>query len=140
MHLNPRAEIPLRPPNPLVGTALLRDADVVEYPITPTDALDGTATSETTMTIRTLAATAVTILILAAPAARAAIVLQDETLARHSTDAVDSAADRLLIVNANNGRVIYDDGRDDLFCVSRKVIVGYDHFGHPIRKRTMNCR
>ena len=58
-------------------------------------------------------------------------------------DAADSqtaADDRLMIVNGNNGHVIYDDGKDDLFCVTRKVIVGYNEWGQPIRRRTMHCR
>jgi len=52
----------------------------------------------------------------------------------------DSADDRLLIVNGQTGHVIYDDGRDDLFCVTRKVVVCYNEFGYPIRKRVMRCR
>ncbi len=47
---------------------------------------------------------------------------------------------RLMIVNDNSGHVIYDDGRDDLYCVTRRVTVGYDYYGRPVRRRTMNCR
>lgn len=47
---------------------------------------------------------------------------------------------RLMIVNGNSGHVIYDDGRDDLYCVTRRVTVGYDYHGRPVRRRTMNCR
>jgi hypothetical protein len=48
--------------------------------------------------------------------------------------------DRLMIVNGNNGRVIYDDGQDDLFCVTRKKVVGYSWDGYPIYRRVMRCR
>lgn len=50
------------------------------------------------------------------------------------------ASDRLLIVNGNTGRVVYDDGRDDLFCVTRRVRVGYTFDGRPIYRRTLVCR
>jgi len=52
----------------------------------------------------------------------------------------EEGKDRLMIVNGNSGRVIYDDGRDDLFCVTRRYIIGYDDWGRPIRRRAMNCR
>lgn len=90
------------------------------------------------MNIRTLAAIAVTALAFTATVAKADSVLQDETT--DQTTVADSASDRLLIVNGNTGHVIYDDGRDDLFCVTRKVVIGYDDWGRPIRKRTMHCR
>lgn len=48
--------------------------------------------------------------------------------------------DRLLIVNGNSGRVIYDDGRNDLFCVTRVVVARHDWDGRPVYKRTMRCR
>ncbi len=52
-----------------------------------------------------------------------------------------SGADsRLMIVDGNRRRVIYDDGRNDLYCVTRRVTVGYDDYGRPVRRRTMNCR
>jgi hypothetical protein len=50
------------------------------------------------------------------------------------------ANDRLLIVNGNSGHVIYDDGRDDLYCVTRRRVVGYDDWGRPIHRRKMRCR
>lgn len=53
---------------------------------------------------------------------------------------VGQGQDRLLIVNGNTGRVVYDDGRDDLFCVTRRVVAYYDHFGRPVHRRTMRCR
>jgi len=62
-------------------------------------------------------------------------------LASIDTSLAQTGADqRLLIVNGNNGHVVYDDGRDDLFCVTRRVIVGYTHTGRPIYRRTMRCR
>jgi len=47
---------------------------------------------------------------------------------------------RLVIVNGNTHQVIYDDGRDDLFCVTRRVVVGYTEDGRRIYRRTMRCR
>jgi hypothetical protein len=47
---------------------------------------------------------------------------------------------RLMIVNGNSGRVIYNDGRDDLYCQTRLRIAGYNHHGRPIYRRTMRCR
>ncbi len=52
----------------------------------------------------------------------------------------EDANDRLLIVNGNTGHVIYDDGRDDLFCVTRRRVVGYNDYGRRIWRRTMRCR
>ena len=48
--------------------------------------------------------------------------------------------DRLLIVNGNNGHVVYDDGRDDLFCVTRRYVAYYNYHGRPVYRRTMRCR
>ena len=48
--------------------------------------------------------------------------------------------ERLVIVNGNTHHVIYDDGRDDLFCVTRRIVVGYTDAGRPIVRRTMRCR
>jgi hypothetical protein len=64
--------------------------------------------------------------VLAASAARA-----DDT-----SPAVD---DRLLIVNGNTHQVIYDDGNDDLFCVTR-VYCWQDAYGYFHWRRTMHCR
>jgi len=47
---------------------------------------------------------------------------------------------RLMIVNRNSGRVIYDDGRNDLFCVTWRRVVGRDEDGDRIYRRTMRCR
>ena len=92
------------------------------------------------MYIRTLAAIAMTTLTLSASAAKAESFSQKEMSGADLTHVEEPTADRLLIVNGSNGRVIYDDGHDDLFCVTRKVVVGYDDWGQPIRKRTMRCR
>ena len=51
-----------------------------------------------------------------------------------------ATTDRLLIVNGSTHHVIYDDGKNDLFCVVRKVRVGYDEDGDPIYRRKMKCR
>lgn len=100
------------------------------------------------MTIRTFvtAVVAAALIASAATAARADVYYLNNSSSEHATGeapvthVADSADDRLLIVNGQNGRVIYDDGRDDLFCVTRKVIIGYNEFGEPIRKRVMRCR
>ena len=49
------------------------------------------------------------------------------------------ANNRLVIVNGNTDQVIYDDGRDDMFCVTR-VHRWYDDNGRRHRRRTMHCR
>lgn len=50
------------------------------------------------------------------------------------------ANDKLMIVNGNSGHVIYDDGRDDMYCVTRRHIIGYDRYGNAVRSRSMRCR
>jgi hypothetical protein len=57
----------------------------------------------------------------------------------HADESTQDADDRLMIVSGNSGRVIYDDGRDDLFCVTR-VYGWYDGYGYFHRRRTMHCR
>ena len=47
---------------------------------------------------------------------------------------------RLMIVNGYSGRVLYDDGRDDLFCVTRRYFAGWDYYGQRIFRRAMACR
>ncbi|WP_454620433.1 hypothetical protein [Bradyrhizobium cenepequi] len=99
------------------------------------------------MTIRTFVTTIVAaVLVACAVTAAKADVYFLESNDQHETDTTaathvsDSADDRLLIVNGQTGRVIYDDGKNDLFCVTRKVVIGYNEFGKPIRKRVMRCR
>jgi len=53
---------------------------------------------------------------------------------------IDASGNRLMIVNGNNGHVIYDDGRDDMFCVTRRHVIGWDDDGRRIYRRTMRCR
>ncbi len=54
--------------------------------------------------------------------------------------AEDAADNKLMIVNGHSGHVIYDDGRNDLFCVTRRHVVGYDDYGYRIYRRNMRCR
>lgn len=54
-------------------------------------------------------------------------------------DDAPTADNRLMIVSGNSGRVLYDDGRDDLFCVTR-VHHWYDEDGYRHRSRSMRCR
>ena len=62
---------------------------------------------------------------------------QAQTYSGQDTSGADN---KLLIVDRDRGRVIYDDGRDDLFCATRRVFVGYNHYGRPVYRRTMKCR
>jgi hypothetical protein len=54
-------------------------------------------------------------------------------------DEAPQSDNRLVIVSGNSGRVLYDDGYDDLFCVTR-VHHWYDEDGYRHRHRTMRCR
>jgi hypothetical protein len=54
--------------------------------------------------------------------------------------ASNESNNRLMIINGNSGRVIYDDGRDDLFCVTRRYFVGWDCYGRRLYRRVMGCR
>jgi hypothetical protein len=73
----------------------------------------------------------------------AAIAMAAETGTQPSPVRADGDADaasRLMIVNGHTGRVIYDDGYDDLFCVTRRIVIGYDDYDRPIFRRTLRCR
>jgi hypothetical protein len=48
--------------------------------------------------------------------------------------------DRLMIISRNTGRVIYDDGRNDMYCVTQRYVSAYDYYGRPIMRRSMRCR
>jgi hypothetical protein len=48
--------------------------------------------------------------------------------------------EKLMIVDRNAGRVIYDDGNDDLFCSVRRKFAGYRHDGRPRYRRIVTCR
>ena len=70
-----------------------------------------------------------------------ATLLTGAAQAQITSDEMQSESqDRLMIVNGNSGRVVYDDGRDDLYCVTRRYTAAYDYYGRPIRRRSMNCR
>jgi hypothetical protein len=94
------------------------------------------------MTLSKTAALALLALSLGVGAARGEVVVQANGLEAGAIIDADpaTAEDRLLIVNGNSGRVIYDDGRNDLFCVTRVVFSYYDHYGRPHYRRTMRCR
>jgi hypothetical protein len=80
-----------------------------------------------------LRATLVALLVAGFAGAASAQVAQDD-------GSQSKANERLVIVNGNTHRVIYDDGRDDMFCVARKHVVGYTASGRPIFRSTMRCR
>ncbi len=60
--------------------------------------------------------------------------------AAHADEDAAAASDRLVIVDGNSDQVIYDDGYDDLFCVTRSHFVGYNYYGHRVYRRRMRCR
>jgi hypothetical protein len=55
-------------------------------------------------------------------------------------DNVSGSQERLMIVSRNTGRIIYDDGRNDLFCATAVYVAGYTQWGRPIYRRSMRCR
>jgi hypothetical protein len=48
--------------------------------------------------------------------------------------------DKLVVVYANTGQVVYDDGYNDRFCVIRDRFVGYDAWGREHYRRRTRCR
>ncbi len=59
----------------------------------------------------------------------------------YAAEEMSSQADnKLLIVDRDRGRVIYDGGGNDLFCATQQVFVGYNYYGRPVYRRTMKCR
>ncbi len=54
--------------------------------------------------------------------------------------AAPPATNRLMIINGHSGRVVYDDGIDDQFCVIRRHVVGWYDDGRRIIRRTLSCR
>ena len=45
-----------------------------------------------------------------------------------------------VIADGDTGRVLYDDGNDDAFCVTRRRFVGFDWYGNPMFRRVTRCR
>jgi hypothetical protein len=69
------------------------------------------------------------------------LATQKEKVAHNAAaPAPNESNNRLMIINGNSGGVIYDDGRDDMFCVTRRYFVGWDYYGRPLYRRTMGCR
>lgn len=64
----------------------------------------------------------------------------DAPSAGYSAGSQQDADSRLMIVNRRSGQVVYDDGRNDLYCVRDRQTVGYDYYGRPVRRTSMNCR
>jgi hypothetical protein len=83
-----------------------------------------------------------------AVAALALLAATDAGLASQNAKVAHNAAaaapneryNRLMIINGDSGHVIYDDGRDDMFCVTRRYFVGWDYYGRRLYRRTMGCR
>ncbi len=60
----------------------------------------------------------------------------DRALAGEATP----AADRLIIVNGNTGHVVFNDGYDDLICVTHRYVAYYNYWGRPMVRRSVRCR
>ena len=81
-----------------------------------------------------------------ASSAQAQSLSNDETLSAYAQtvsgeDGTASGTDnRLMIVSRYTGRVIYNDGRNDLFCATGFNLAGYNYYGRPVYRRTMHCR
>lgn len=80
--------------------------------------------------MKLLLAVAIALPLLSAPFAAAALA---------DADVPASQTNRLVIVDGATQQVVYDDGRDDLFCVTR-VHHWRDEEGYRRRYRTMRCR
>jgi hypothetical protein len=46
---------------------------------------------------------------------------------------------RFWVGDADTGRVVYDDGRDDGGCIFRRAFAGYDWSGRPIYRKVFRC-
>ena len=103
---------------------------------------------ESTMIRTVIAAAAATLLVAYAAPAKAQSLTVDQGDEEYMNEVEGPASpeqgqgrqDRLLIVNGNNGHVIYNDGRNDLFCVTRRYVAYYNYYGRPVFRRTMRCR
>lgn len=84
-------------------------------------------------------AVAVAALVLLA-ATDAGLASQNAKVAHNAAASPSESNNRLMIIDGNSGRVIYDDGRDDMFCVTRRYFVGWDYYGRRLYRRTMGCR
>ncbi len=62
------------------------------------------------------------------------------TAAGFAAEAQAAPKNGLVVVNGDTGRVVYDDGYDDAFCVTRRRFAGYDWYGNPIFRRVTRCR
>ena len=71
---------------------------------------------------------------------QSAVAYNDNQAAGTYADDQSVGQERLMIVDRNRRRVIYDDGRNDLFCVTGVYIAGYTWNGYPIYRRNMRCR
>jgi hypothetical protein len=95
--------------------------------------------------IRTIIAAVATVLFAFAAPAKAQSLAVDQGDEEYMNEVVSPVSpaqgqNRLLIVNGNNGHVVYDDGRDDLFCVTRRHVAYYNYYGRPVFRRTIRCR
>ncbi|MGL4636079.1 MAG: hypothetical protein ACRCWF_08870 [Beijerinckiaceae bacterium] len=50
-----------------------------------------------------------------------------------------SGTNRFHIVDGDQGRVVYDDGRNDGGCIFRRKFVGYDYWGNPRFRKVFHC-
>ncbi|MDJ1158431.1 hypothetical protein QNA08_09315 [Chelatococcus sp. SYSU_G07232] len=70
------------------------------------------------------------------------VLLATAVIGFAATDREARPRDRRHMAGADGdtGRILYDDGYDDLFCVRRTRLVGYDWWGRPIFRRATRCR
>ena len=46
---------------------------------------------------------------------------------------------RFWVGDADTGRVVYDDGRNDGGCIFHRVFAGYDWSGRPVFRKVFRC-
>jgi glyoxylase-like metal-dependent hydrolase (beta-lactamase superfamily II) len=70
--------------------------------------------------------------------ATAAVTVITLTLSMSAAEA-RQGNNNLVVVDADRGRVVYDDGRDDGACIIRRAFAGYDWYGRPIFRKVVRC-
>ena len=77
-------------------------------------------------------------LVLAAALGSSALALASTAEAAPKSQSGKNAA--FVVVDGDRGRVVYDDGHDDVFCVFRRVIVWNRYLGDYVIRKRMVCR
>ena len=76
-------------------------------------------------------------LVLAAALGSSALAMASSA---EATPKSQSGKASLVVVDGDRGRVVYDDGYDDAFCVFRRVIVWNPYVGDYVIRKRMVCR